>query len=66
MADSSHTTARQRNDLKRAAAREETRIAIAEGRVTVRKMTKKEQAEADRRHAEREAARAARGQRFAR
>ena len=51
---------RQRNDLKRAEAREETRIAIAEGRVTVRQMTAKEHKEADRRFEAHEAARAAR------
>ena len=51
---------RQLNDLKQAEAREETRMAIAEGRVTVRQMTKAEHKEADARFEAREAARAAR------
>jgi CMP-2-keto-3-deoxyoctulosonic acid synthetase len=51
---------RELNDLKKAERLEETRIAIAEGRVTVRQMTKAEHAEADARHDVREAARAAR------
>ena len=60
MAVKNRPTMRQVNDLKRAEAREETRIAIAEGRVTVRQMTKAEHKEADRRFAAREAVRAAR------
>ena len=64
MPGTSHPTMRQRNDLKREERREEARIAIAEGRVTVRKMTAKELKEADRRFEAREAARAARPPRF--
>jgi hypothetical protein len=51
---------RERNDLRKAEAREETRIAIAEGRVKIRQMTAAEHAEADARQAARETARAAR------
>jgi len=61
-----HLTMRQRNDLNRAERREETRIAIAEGRVTVRQMTAAEHEEADLRFAAREAARAARPSRASR
>ena len=59
-------TARERNDLKREEKREETRLAIAEGHVTVRQMTAKERKEADRRFEAREAARAARPSRSGR
>ncbi len=59
-------TMRQRNDLNRAEKREETRQAIAEGRVTVRQMTAKEHKEADRRFEAREAVRAARPSRSGR
>lgn len=53
-------TLRERNERIKAEAREETRIAIAEGRVTIRQMTAAEHAEADARQVVREAARAAR------
>ncbi len=51
-------TMRQLNDTKKAQRREETRIAIAEGRVTVRQMTAAEHKAADLRQEAREAARA--------
>lgn len=60
MAVANRPTMRQRNDILRAEKREETRIAIAEGRVKVRQMTPAEHEAADARHAAREAARAAR------
>lgn len=66
MAVKTPLTMRQRNDLQRAERREETRIAIAEGRVTVRQMTARELKQADVRIAARDAARKARPSRFAR
>ena len=60
MTVSTRPTMRERNERIKAEAREETRIAIAEGRVKVRQMTAAEHAEADARQAVREAERAAR------
>ncbi len=66
MAARPHLTMRQRNDLQRAERREETRIAIAEGRVTVRQMTAKSSSKRTFAIAARDAARKARPSRFAR
>jgi hypothetical protein len=51
---------RERAEVHKAEAREEFRIAVAEGRIKIRQMTAAEHAEADARQAARDLARAAR------
>jgi hypothetical protein len=59
MAVATRPTMHQVAEIRRAERREEYRIAVAQGRVTVRQMTVAERKQADRRFAAREADRAA-------